>query len=127
MAYGISKVNAVNTKNVDINGSGSTSTDVDSLNDVGGTVSSCGIGNGKLRVIRLSVNDNAIVCPQDQVSLCPFHTGVRFALNISRKLYLGSCSCSQTSQQLDIKLDLWRFCWGSVITMSEKITKKGFF
>lgn len=102
---------AVNTKNVDINSGGSTSADVDSLNDVGGRVSSGGVGDGQLGVIGLSVNANAIVCPQNLVGLGPFYSGGRFALNISGKLNLGSCSCSQTCQQLDIKLDLWRFCW----------------
>lgn len=83
-----------NTKNVHINGGGSTPTDVDSLNDVGGSVSSRGIANGKLGVIGLSVYGDAIICPQHQVCLCPFHTGSWFALYISGKLDLGPCSGS---------------------------------
>lgn len=101
----------IRTKNVDIDSGGGASTDVDCLNDVGGGVSSGGVGNGELGVSRLGVNGNAVICPQDQVSFCPFYPGIRFSLDISRKLDLSTSSGGQTSQQLHIELDLWRLCW----------------
>lgn len=101
----------IRTKNVDIDSGGGASTDVDCLNDVGGGVSSGGVGNGELGVSRLGVNGNAVICPQDQVGFCPFYPGIRFSLDISRKLDLSTSSGGQTSQQLHIELDLWRLCW----------------
>ncbi len=86
------------TKNVDVNGGSGTSTGIDCLNDVGGSVSSGGVADGQLGVSWLCVNGDAVICPQDQVSLCPLHPRIRLSFDISRKLDLGSCPCSQTSQ-----------------------------
>lgn len=101
----------VQTKNVDINGGCGASADVDCLNDEGGSISSGGIANGQFGVSRLCVNGNAVICPQDQVSLCPFHPRIWFSLYISWKLDFGTSSGGQTGQQLHVQLDLWRLCW----------------
>lgn len=75
-------------------------------------------------MIRLGVDANAIVCPQNMVGLGPFDSGGWFALHLSGKLNLGSCSCSQTCQQLDIKLDLWRFCWTVPLRLEQEHHKE---
>ncbi len=85
------------TENVDIDGGGGASADIDCLNDVGGGVSSCGVGNGQLGVPRLSVNGDAVISPQDQVGLGPLHPGIRFSFDIGWELDLGSGSGGQTS------------------------------
>lgn len=54
---------SINTKNVDIDGGGGASTDVDCLNDVGGGVSSGGVANAQLGVSRLGVNGDAVISP----------------------------------------------------------------
>lgn len=98
------------TKDVDLNSGSGTAAAVGGLDDVGGAVISLGLGNGNGGVSRLGVDGNPVVWLEDQVSFRPFHAGLRLTLHLGRELDLAAALSSQTSQQLDVQLDLWRFC-----------------
>ena len=98
------------TKDVDIDGGSGTATAVGGLNDVGGAVISLGFGNSDGRVSWLCVNGHPVIWFEDQVSFGPLHPGLRLTRHLSRKFNLTACLGGQTSQQLGIQLDLWRFC-----------------
>lgn len=100
----------IQTENVDVDSGGGASAAVNSLDDVGGSVSSCGVSNGDLGVPRLGVNGNAVVGLEGHVSLGPLYTGIRFSSDISGKLNLGTGPNGQSCQQLHVQLNLRGFC-----------------
>lgn len=98
------------TEDVDINGGSGASAGIDSLNDVCGGVASGGFADGQLGVSQPRVYANAVISLEDQISLCPLHPRIRLSFDIGGKLDLGAGPGGQTSQQLDVQLDLRRLC-----------------
>lgn len=90
------------TEDVDVDGCGGTAAQVDSLDDVRGSVSSGGVADGKLGVSWLGVDGDAVIGSQDQVSLGPFYPRIGLSFDVCRKLNLGSSSGRKTSQQLHV-------------------------
>lgn len=109
---GVATTGVLRTENVDIDGSSRTSAGVDGFNDVGGAVASGGVSNRQLGVSWLCVDRNAVIGPQDQVSLGPLDAGIRLPFDVGRKFDFAASPGADTGQQLHIQLNLWRFWWG---------------
>lgn len=98
------------TEDVDVNGGSSTAAVIGSLNDIGGTVVSLGLGDSDSGVSWLSINRDPVIWFEDKVGLGPFHPGLRLTLHLRGEFNLAAGLGSKTSQQLGIQLDLWRLC-----------------
>lgn len=57
-----------------------------------------------------SLNGHSVIWFEDQVGLGPLHPGLRLACHLGREFDLAASLGGETSQQLGIQLDLWRFC-----------------